>query len=82
MTGIQSIPHRIPETWDAKWFERFIRDVLVNVDARNALGTGITVSGDPDTPASLAVDDIPLDSFQDVSSQTVLGRVSAGTGEV
>ena len=82
MTGIQSIPLRIPEIWDAQWFAGFVRDVLVNVDVRNATGTGLTISSNPDDPASLVVEDIGITSLQDISQNRILGRVTAGTGSV
>lgn len=62
MTGIQDLPHqRIPEEWDNKWFLEFIRDVLINVDVRNAIGIGITITGQPDETATLANDSIDND---------------------
>lgn len=62
MTGIQDLPHqRIPEEWDNKWFLEFIRDVLINVDVRNAIGIGITITGEPSEPGTLANDTIDND---------------------
>lgn len=62
MTGIQDLPHqRIPEEWDNKWFLEFIRDVLINVDVRNAIGIGITITGEPAELATLASDTIDND---------------------
>lgn len=55
MTGIGAIPFdRIPEQWDSRWFSEFIRDVLSLLDVRNAIGEGITVSGQPGEVATLS----------------------------
>lgn len=86
MSGIQDTPLRIPAQWDAKWFDRFIREVLAKADARNATGTGITISGSPDTTADLEVSldagSVTFTTMQDISNNSILGRVSAGTGSV
>lgn len=53
--GLDRIPLRIPAEWDAAWFETFVRDVLAQADVRNAVeGTGISIAGTPDGPATLA----------------------------
>lgn len=83
MTGIQNVKFRIPEEWDPAWFEQvFIRQVLQFADARNIVGTGLTITGDLDEPAAIVVDDVGLDGLDDIETSTFLGRVSAGTGEV
>lgn len=53
MAGVETIPIRIPEKWDRTWFEGFIRDVLANADARNAIGAGVAISGSSDGPATI-----------------------------
>ena len=53
MTGIETIPLRIPEEWDPKWFEVFVRDVLALSDIRNAEGIGISITGTSDIVATL-----------------------------
>lgn len=53
--GLDVIPLRVPEKWDAVWFETFVRDVLALADVRNAVeGSGISVEGTSDGPATLA----------------------------
>lgn len=70
MSGIQDLPHqRIPEEWDNKWFLEFIRDVLINVDVRNALGVGITITGEPAETATLANDSIDNDFIMVTASE-------------
>ena len=84
MSGIQDLPHqRIPEQWDARWFLEFIRDVLAKADVRNAIGEGgVSISGGPDEEATLALDDVPIANFEDIATNTFLGRQSVGTGDV
>lgn len=53
--GVQHIPLRIPETWDAKWFADFIREVLALADIRNAEGDGVEISGQSDEVATISV---------------------------
>lgn len=53
--GLQSIPFRIPDTWDAAWYAAHLRDVLALADTRNALeGSGIIISGKSDGPATIS----------------------------
>ena len=84
MSGIQDLPHqRIPEKWDPKWFLEFIRDVLANADVRNAIGEGgLTIEGGPGEEATLTLSDVPIANFEDIESNTFLGRRSVGTGDV
>lgn len=57
MSGLQTIPLRIPERWDPAWFERFVREVLSLADVRNALaGAGIVIEGTSGEPATIAAD--------------------------
>lgn len=57
MSGLQTIPLRIPERWDPAWFERFVREVLSLADVRNALaGAGIVIEGTSGGPATIAAD--------------------------
>ncbi len=53
MSGIETIPLRIPDEWDPKWFEVLVRDVLALADIRNAKGIGLTISGTSDIVATL-----------------------------
>lgn len=54
MSGVEKIPLRVPEQWDAKWFRDLVRDVFSKADARNALGQfGVQISGDPGGPATV-----------------------------
>ena len=56
--GLQHIPLRIPERWDAAWFASFVRDVLSLADARNVIpGPGIEVDGNSDVPATISSSD-------------------------
>lgn len=52
--GIEKIPLRIPEKWSAEWFQEFILRVLAPADTRNAIGEGIVVSADGNSPATLS----------------------------
>ena len=56
MTGLQDIPYRIPSEWDSKWFLELIRDVLQLAEVRNAVGVGITISGEPSVVGTLTND--------------------------
>lgn len=60
MAGIQNIPLRIPKEIEDKvpgfsrWFLDFVRDYLVKLDARNAVGaTGVTITGNPNEFATI-----------------------------
>jgi len=53
MSGIQNIPLRIPTQWSAEWFDTFVREVLAKLDTRNSVGTGIAVSSDGNSVATL-----------------------------
>lgn len=53
--GLDRIPLRIPEKWDAQWFSGFVRDVLAKADIRNAVpGLGISIDGNSDQPATVS----------------------------
>ncbi len=56
--GIQHLPIRYPReapAWFATFMDGFIRDVLVNLDVRNAIpGPGIQIEGMSDRPATLS----------------------------
>lgn len=54
MTGIQDVVFRIPEEWDAVWFDSLIQDLFRYSDIRNAKGVGIGITGDSDTVATLS----------------------------
>jgi hypothetical protein len=54
LTGIQDVVFRIPEEWDAVWFQSMIQDLFRYADARNATGVGIAITGDSDTVATLS----------------------------
>ena len=54
MTGIQDVVFRIPEEWDAVWFDSLIQDLFRYSDIRNANGVGIAITGDSDTVATLS----------------------------
>lgn len=53
--GLQHIPLRIPDKWDPAWFARFVREVLALADIRNAAGSGIDITGQSDSAATLTV---------------------------
>jgi hypothetical protein len=53
--GLQQIPFRIPDKWDAGWYAKHLREVLALADARNAIpGGGITITGQPNEPATIS----------------------------
>jgi hypothetical protein len=55
MPGLEKIPLRIPEKWDANWYLRHIREVLALADVRNAIeGDGISITGTSDIPATIS----------------------------
>lgn len=54
MTGIQDVVFRIPEEWDAVWFDSLIQDLFRYSDIRNANGVGIGITGNSDTVATLS----------------------------
>lgn len=54
MTGIQDVVFRIPEEWDAVWFDSLIQDLFRYSDIRNAKGVGIGITGNSDTVATLS----------------------------
>ena len=54
MTAIQDVVFRIPEEWDAVWFDSLIQDLFRYSDIRNAQGVGIAIAGDSDTVATLS----------------------------
>lgn len=56
--GLQLIPFRIPEKWDAAWYARHLQEVLALADVRNAIeGSGITISGQPGEQATISTSD-------------------------
>lgn len=63
MAGIQDIPFRIPEQWDAAWFRQFIAEVLAKMDPRNAVGSGVTITSDGNSVAT-------IDATGDLASHT------------
>lgn len=87
MSGLQSVPLRIPDRWDPAWFERFVREVLALADVRNATaGAGISIEGTPGEPATIAAD-ADVEEIAQASLVTVLAsnisnarRLSAGAG--
>lgn len=81
MTGLQDIPLRIPEQWDAQWFANYIRDALANADVRNATGVGIVITGNPDVVATLTIEDLPFENIQEIAANRILGRLST-TGDI
>lgn len=53
--GLQIIPFRIPEKWDAAWYARHLKEVLALADTRNALeGSGIVITGQPGEVATIS----------------------------
>lgn len=53
--GLQDVPLRIPDDWDAVWFAAFIRDVLAKADVRNAIqGSGISITGQSNDLATIS----------------------------
>jgi hypothetical protein len=53
--GMQNIPLRIPEKWDAAWYSQHIREVLALADTRNAIeGSGIVITGQPGEEATIS----------------------------
>ncbi len=75
----------IPNQWDAQWFRRFITNHLVNSDVRNATaGTGITISGNLSTPATVSVGggSITPTELAPITGPAVLGNPNTGTGNV
>lgn len=63
--GIQYLPlSRIPAKWDPVWFEKFCRDVLALADARNSIGEGLDISGQPDQVATFSVNADLLELLQ------------------
>lgn len=53
--GLDRIPLRVPEQWNAAWFERFVREVLALADARNAIeGPGIQITGTSSEQAKIS----------------------------
>lgn len=51
MAGIQDMPLRIPEQWDAAWFRQFVAEVLAKMDPRNSTTSGMSVSSDGNSVA-------------------------------
>jgi hypothetical protein len=86
MPGFEHISLRIPVQWDAEWYRTHFRDVLSKGDARNVLGTGITVTGNTDQPASMvttvADGSVTLAKLAPIATDKLLGRSTAGTGAV
>lgn len=56
--GIQYLPIRYPReapSWFVSFMDAFTKDVLVNLDVRNAIpGSGIEIEGAPDTQATIS----------------------------
>ena len=76
MSGIQDIPFdRIPREWDQKWFADFIRDVLTNLDSRNALGIGILVAGESDEVATYEVDSQNVDLAEGLETRALVAAI-------
>lgn len=70
--GIQDLAlNRIPAKWDPVWFGRFIREVMALGDARNSIGVGLDISGQPNEVAtySLSTDFLALLSQSFVVAQ-------------
>ena len=53
MPGIQSFPLRVPDAWNKSWFERFVIEYLAPLDVRNATGSGVAVTSDGNSAATL-----------------------------
>ena len=56
MSGIQTVPLRIPDVWDASWFRVFVAEVIAKADVRNAIGEGVVITSDGNSVATLSVD--------------------------
>lgn len=86
MSGIESIPIRFPDKWDPRWMRDFTRDVLSKMDSRNVTGVGITVSGTADDTATYTVEleagSVSFTEMQDITTSRIIGRVTAGSGEM
>lgn len=83
--GLQLIPFRIPEKWDAAWYGRHLKEVLALADTRNAIeGSGIVITGQPGEAATISTSEdlqnLLLQSFVVASPSGFLNfeRVLAG----
>jgi hypothetical protein len=72
--GIERLQFVVPEVWDASWFRRvFVAEILSKLDTRNATGTGVTVSSNGNSVASLATE---------VTQATVDASINAHRAEI
>lgn len=58
MSGIEGLPMLVPGDWPAfrVWFEQvFVREYLAKLDTRNATGSGIAVTSDGNSTATLTI---------------------------
>lgn len=53
MSGLDRYPWRFPPQYSAQYFETLFREVLSKADVRNAIGNGIAITSDGDSPATL-----------------------------
>lgn len=72
MTGIEQVVLRIPEQWDPKWFDNFVREVLSFADSRNATGIGINVSGEPNAFGVYEVDSQNVDLAEGLDTRGLI----------
>lgn len=128
MTGIQDVVFRIPEEWDPVWFQGIIQDLFQYADTRNAIGSGVSISGNSDEVATISsttlseayvvteasseltdervlagetgviditdggagnnvtvsveTNGLDFEKLQQIATNTYLGRVSSGTGDI
>lgn len=87
--GLQDIPFRVPDKWDASWYLKHIREVLRLVDIRNAIeGPGIEITGNSSEPATISATggmigllDVPFVTMAP-SPQLTAERILDGEGGV
>lgn len=56
MSGLQSIPLRIPDAWDPVWFRTILLEVIAKADVRNAIGVGVTITSEGNSVATISAD--------------------------
>jgi hypothetical protein len=52
--GIERLQFVVPEKWDANWFRSvFVAQILSKLDTRNAVGSGVSISSDGNSVATI-----------------------------
>lgn len=69
----------IPEQWSREWFRSFITQFLVDIDLRNAVTSGISISGNVSGDNSSNPGNPVIAGLSPIPNDTVLGNVSGGT---